>query len=70
MLKSAVGVRVSVSVLLLLLVLESVTPDGGSTVAVLVRFPVAVADTVPLSVRVTLWPEARLKPVQAPVLLS
>ncbi len=50
MLKSAVGVRVSVSVLLLLAVLGSVTPVGTATDAVLLRLPVAVGETVPVTV--------------------
>lgn len=54
MLKSAVGVTVVVSVLLLLEEVGSVTPVGAATVAVLVMVPVAVELTVPDKVKVAL----------------
>ncbi len=69
MLRSAAGSIVVVSVALLLPLSDSVTPVGAATVAVLVRVPVAVELTLPVKVKVTLCPEARFSPVQAPVLL-
>ena len=51
--RSAMGVIVVVSVLLSLVVVGSVVPVGGATVAVLLIVPVAVEDTVPLRVKVT-----------------
>src|SRR5581483_10093937 len=65
--RSALGVSVSLSVSLSLVLLVSVTPAGGLTVAVLLSVPVAVGSTVPLTVSVMLWPLARLRPVQTPV---
>src|SRR5438034_631638 len=67
MARSACGVSVSVSVELLLAGFGSIVPDGGATEAVFTKLPVAVALTVPASVRVMLWPVARLSPVHAPV---
>jgi hypothetical protein len=51
------GVRVSVSVAVLLAVLGSVTPPGAATEAVLVKEPVAAGLIVPVAVKVTLPPE-------------
>src|SRR6516164_907658 len=65
--RSAWGVRVSVSLSLLLARLGSVTPAGGATLAVLVRVPVAAGSMVPVSVMVTDCPAARLSPLQIPV---
>jgi hypothetical protein len=48
--RSACGVRVSVSVALLLLDEGSTTPPGAVTVAVLLRVPVAPAATVAVTV--------------------
>ena len=50
--RSAIGFAVSVSVALLLPGVGSVVPAGTVTVAVLTRLPVALADTVPVSVNV------------------
>ncbi|HQP88359.1 MAG TPA: hypothetical protein PLL76_19085, partial [Thermoanaerobaculia bacterium] len=50
--RSAVGLSVSVSVALLLPGVESVTPAGAVTVAVLASVPVAVAETVAVTVYV------------------
>ena len=47
----------------------SVVPGGGLTVTVFASVPVAVGLMVPVSVRVLLWPLARLIPVQAQLLL-
>ena len=54
------GVMESVSVAVLLLVLISVVPAGGLTVAVLLSEPVAVGLTVPVTRYVTLLPTGRL----------
>ena len=48
--RSAVGLRVSVSVAVLLPGVGSVMPPGAVTVAVLARVPVAVAETVAFTV--------------------
>ena len=48
--RSAVGLRVSVSVAELLPGVGSVMPPGAVTVAVLTRVPVAVAETVAVTV--------------------
>ncbi len=48
--RSAVGLSVSVSVALLLPGVGSVTPAGAVTVAVLASVPVAVAETVAVTV--------------------
>jgi hypothetical protein len=77
MTKSATGAGVSVSVELLLPGVGSVVPAGGVTVAVLTRFPVAEASTVPLTVKTTELPApagtltvaARLLPDPLPPLL-
>ena len=45
----------------------SVVPAGGATVTVLVSVPVAFGSIVPVSVMVTLWPLARLSPLQSPL---
>ena len=58
--RSTVGVNVSVSVASLLAGVASVTPDGGTTVAVLTRVPVAEALTVAVTVNVTDAPTGRL----------
>ena len=58
--RSPVGVSVSESVAELLVPFESLTPDGGATVAVLTSRPVAVADTVPDNVNVAVAPTGRL----------
>ena len=50
--KSAVGVRVSVSVAVLLPGVRSVTPEPVETVAVLANEPVAPGATVPMTVKV------------------
>ena len=65
--KSTCGVRELVSVALLLVVLVSETPVGGETETVFEMEPVAVGSMVPERVRVTLSPEARLKPLQKPL---
>src|SRR5262245_17815884 len=65
--RSAWGVRVSVSVELLLAVVGSVTPAGAVTVAVLMSEPVAFGSTVPVSVMLTPWPLARSSPLQIPL---
>ena len=64
--KSTWGVRVSVSVELLLAELVSDTPLKGETETVLEMDPVAVGSMVPERVMVTLFPEARFKPPQRP----
>ena len=64
--KSTCGVRVLVSVALLLAELVSVTPLGVETETMLVMEPVAVGEIVPVRVIVTLLPEARVKPFQSP----
>lgn len=51
--KSADGVSVSVSVAVLLFGVGSVVPVAGVTVAVFVKDPVAVPETVPFNVKVT-----------------
>ena len=50
----------SVSVALLLPGVGSVVPPGGATVAVFDQDPVALADTVPVSVNVAVPPTSRL----------
>ena len=65
--KSTCGVRVSVSVELLLDKLLSVTPLGGETDTMLEMDPVAVGSMVPERVRVKLFPEAKVKPFHNPV---
>ena len=55
------------SLSLLLPGLGSVTPAGGATVAVLVRVPLAVGSTVPVSVMVTDCPVASGSDSVAPV---
>ena len=57
--RSAVGVNVSVSVAELFAGVGSVVPEGGVTVAVLTRVPVAAALTVPVTVNVTEPPTGR-----------
>ncbi len=57
--RSASGVSVSVSVALLLPGVGSVTPPGTVMVAVFTREPVAVADTVPVTVKVAVPPTGR-----------
>ena len=64
--KSTCGVRVSVSVELLLAELVSDTPVKGETETVFEMDPVAVGSMVPARVIVTLLPEARVKPSQRP----
>ena len=64
--KSTWGVRVSVSVELLLDELVSDTSLGKETETVLVMEPVAAGLMVPVRVKVTLFPEARVKPSQRP----
>src|SRR5262244_1710107 len=54
--RSALGPAGLVSVALSLPGTGSVTPSGGVTVAVLVRAPVVLAGTVPLTVKVALVP--------------
>ena len=68
--KSTSGVRVSISVALLLAELVSDTPLGGEIEMVLVMEPVAVGSIVPERVIVTLVPLAKLKPFQTLVALS
>ena len=64
--KSTWGVRVFVSVELLLAEFVSVTPLKGETETVLEIEPVAVGSMLPERVMVTLLPEARVKPFQRP----
>ena len=64
--KSTSGVRVLVSVVLLLAELVSAAPLGGETETILVIEPVAVGSMMPVRVIVTLLPEARVKPFQRP----
>ena len=52
--RSACGVTATVSVDVLFAGLVSVTPAGAATVAVFTRFPVAAADNVAVTVKVTL----------------
>src|SRR6516225_10242842 len=59
MARSAWGVRMSVSLALLLAGLGSVTPAGAVTVAVLSRVPVAEGLTWTVKVKVTLAPAGR-----------
>ena len=47
--------------------LVSVTPAGGATVTALVSVPAAFGSITPLSVMLTLWPLARLSPLQSPL---
>ena len=61
------SVTVSVSLAALLAGLVSLVPAGGATATMLVSEPVALAVTAPLSVRLAVWPVARLSPVHAPV---
>src|SRR5438309_2239748 len=81
--RSAWGVRLSVSVALLLIVLVSVTPFAAVTVAVLDREPVAEDSTVAWTTYVMLLPAGRstllslmfpepmaVKPVALPVALA
>src|SRR5262245_59304259 len=71
MARSARGVRLSVSVALLLPGVGSVTPAGARTVAVLVRLPVAEGLTWTVKVKVTVAPAGRLTVVaRAPLPLS
>src|SRR5438045_3217152 len=56
MARSAMGAAVSVSVEVLLIVLESVVPAGVVTVAVLTRLPVAEERALPLTVKTTELP--------------
>src|SRR5262245_47948749 len=66
--RSAWGVRLSVSVLLLLPGVGSVVPVGGVTVAVLSRVPVAAGSIWTVKVKVTLAPTGRSTVVaRAPV---
>src|SRR5262245_65251880 len=58
--RSARGVSMSMSVALSLAALGSVTPAGGATVAVLVIVPVALGSIVPVSVKTTVSPLARV----------
>ena len=64
--KSTCGVRVLVSLALLLAELVSATPFGADTETMLVMEPVTVGEMVPVRVIVTLLPEARVKPSQRP----
>src|SRR5262245_53428940 len=57
--RSAWGVRVSVSVHVLLPGWGSVTPAGGATVAVLASGAVAAGSIVPVKVRAALFPMVR-----------
>src|SRR5258708_6491446 len=59
-LRSACGVRVSVSVAVLLPGVGSVVPAGAVTLAVLVRLPVAEAEMLAVTVNVAVPPFARL----------
>ena len=68
--KSTSGVRVSISVALLLAELVSDTPLGGETETMLEIDPVAVGSMVPERLIVTLLPVAKLKPFQTLVALS
>ena len=65
--RSVGPVSVSLSVAVSLAELVSVVPAGGATVTVLLIVPVAFGSIVPVSVRVTLWPLARLSPLHTPV---
>ena len=58
--RSPVGVKVSVSVAVLLAGVGSVTEAGAAMVAVLATVPVALAEIVPVSVKVAVPPGARL----------
>lgn len=58
--RSAVGVKVSVSVAELLAGVGSVTPEGGATVAVLTSVPVADGEIDPVTTNVTDAPDGRL----------
>ena len=49
--------------------LVSDTPLGGETETVLVMEPVAVGEMLPVRVMVTLFPEARVRPLHNPVVL-
>src|SRR5262249_25143721 len=60
MARSAWGVSVSVSMALSLPGLGSVVPAGGTTVAVLLNGAVALGSIVPVSVKATVAPLARL----------
>ncbi len=53
----------SVSVALSFPAVGSVVPEGGATVAVLARLPVAEDDTVPVTIIVALDPEVRVAEV-------
>ena len=64
--KSTSVVKVSISVELSFEELVSATPFGAETETMLVMEPVAVGETVPVRVIVTLLPEARVKPSQRP----
>ena len=55
-----------VSVALLLPEFVSDTPLGAEIEMALVMEPVAVGETMPVRVKVTLFPEARIKPSQRP----
>src|SRR5436305_833946 len=78
MARSDTGDALSVSVALLLAVLESVVPAGAATVAVLTRLPVAEDRAVPVTVRAPALPApaamlavaARLLPEPLPPLLT
>src|SRR5258708_7664052 len=59
-LRSACGVRVSVSVAVLLPGVGSVVPAGAVTLAVLLRLPVAEAEMLAVTVNVAIPPFARL----------
>src|SRR4051794_30204264 len=67
--RSALGVSVSVSVLVLLPDVGSVTPAGGITVAVLLSVPVSVWLTVTVSRKPSVSPVAGVPVVKLPVLV-
>src|SRR5436309_2942924 len=71
MARSAWGVRLSLSVALLLAGLGSVTPAGGVTVAVLVKLPVAAGSICTVKVKVAVALTGRLAVVaRAPLPLA
>ena len=65
--RSLTSSRTSVTIDVLLSRLGSVTSAGGATTAVFSRSPRASPGTVPVSVIVTDWPVASIRPVHAPV---
>ena len=60
----------SVSLALLLGMFGSLVPLGGSTRTLLMSEPVAVGSIVPLTVKLTRWPLARLSPLHVWVTTS